>query len=136
MAFGTVINTPLERKGARTPDEYREIQRRIIARNRKARPTMPWSDPFISDLRPEVYIGAGTWLVRCVCGDCATVHPVWRLACCCFCGAIYEDLAIPDEADAIAAVLLKRSNPTTRNWKAPETVSDLRAQNLAHGEPV
>ena len=72
--------------------------------------------------------------MRCVCGDCATVHPVWRLACCCFCGAIYRDLEIPDNANAIAAVLLKRANPSTRNWRRPETVADLQAENIAHGE--
>lgn len=97
---------------------------------------MAWRDPWPAPDRLAAYIGAGAWRVRCACGEAPPTHPDWRLACCSGCGAIYEDVIFPKTAAAIEVILLKRPQPIQRNWRAPETVADLVAQNKAHGDPT
>ena len=42
----------------------------------------------------------------------------------------------PEERQRIEAVLLLRPNVEDRNWESTETVADLIAQNLAHGDLI
>lgn len=134
--FTDVIMGPLHAKGVRSVEEYYRLQREIIARNRQNRPTMPWRDPWVSDARQTVYIGASKWVLRCACGDCAVVDPEAAIALCCWCGAQYADLSLPANRQVIEAILLCRPDPRTRNWAEPETVADLLAENVAHGDRV
>lgn len=127
---------PQQVHGVATPEHYRAFQADLLRRNRTAQPWANWPEPFASVDAPTVYVGAGKWLVRCVCGNCPSVDPDWRLACCAECGAIYEDLVMPADAEAIEAVLMLRAKPLHRNWRPPETVADLVAENLDAGEPV
>lgn len=116
--------------GVRSPDEYRALQRRYLRRSGLT--VEPWLH--IGEVR--AHVGAGAWRVRCVCGEAPPADPDWRLACCSGCGAVYEDVAFPDDREDIEAVLLKRRNHVTRNWQHGETVEELRRENLAHGEPA
>jgi len=125
--------TPLHVHGVRTAAEYRAKQRQYIATARLAMPALNWRDPWLSLDHPDVLIASGKWLVWCACGNYPSVDPVARLACCFECGAIYEQLTMPIEADAIAAVLVKRPRIGTRTWIAPQTVDDLREENRANG---
>ena len=40
----------------------------------------------------------------------------------------------PEDAEMIESVLMERSDYHNRNWKLPETLQDLIAENKAHGE--
>jgi hypothetical protein len=122
------IMTPLHVHGARTPEEYRALQRKFIKQGRIARPALAWSDPAVAPIAPPVFIAGGKWVVRCLCANCPSVHPVWRLACCFECGAIYEDLQVPEAAAAIAATLLERAHPSQRNWLPSEDLVRLEAE--------
>lgn len=78
-------------------------------------------------------ISGGKWLVRCVCGNAPSVAPEWRLALCFECGAVYEDLVLPDAQPDITAALLERPSPSQRHWTPGETADDLRAENRRNG---
>lgn len=125
--------TPLHVHGARSAADYRAKQKLYIAAARASMPALNWRDPWPATERPDVLIAAGKWLVPCACGNFPSVHPGWRLACCFECGAVYEDLVIPADAVAIAAVLVRRPRIQERGWIAPQTVDHLRAENVAHG---
>lgn len=126
----TVTETP--GLGADTPDEYREKQAQIVARQR-LRPGFAWLEVAVSQEPIEAYINAGTWRVRCHCGDAPPTHPEWRLACCSGCGTVYESVVFPENIEAITAALVRRPDLFTRNWHQSETVDDLHAENTAHG---
>lgn len=127
------IMTPLHVHGVRSPAEYRQKQRMYIASARMQAPGLRWRDPWLSLEHPDVLIAAGKWLVWCECGNYPSVHPEWRLACCFECGAIYEDLVVPPEAIEIARVLSRRPKIQNRAWLAPQTLDDVRAENVEHG---
>jgi len=118
----------------RTPDEYRGRQRALLRQNPAAHSKEPW----LAIATVQAYVGAGAWRVRCTCGEAPPADPDWRLACCSGCGAIYEGVHFPpaDTLAAIEAVLVLRPNQATRNWRPGETLEDLRAENLAHGDPA
>lgn len=44
-----------------------------------------------------------------------------------------ETLALPDDPDAIEAVLVKRPKRDNRNWRPGETLADLILENVVHG---
>jgi hypothetical protein len=58
-------------------------------------------------------LGSGAW----VCGLCG----------------VPTEIVWPVDPISIEAVLLMRPNPHTRNWVPPETLTDLIAENAAHG---
>jgi len=63
------------------------------------------------------------WCVRCQNGGTGRG---WRL------------IAVPsqEERAEIERVLLCRPNPDDRNWEVGETIADLLAQNIEHGDPI
>jgi hypothetical protein len=127
------IMTPVHLHGVRDALEYRAKQRAYITNGRRTAPALNWRDPWLSLEKPEVLILAGKWICWCECGNYPSVHPLWRLACCFECGAIYEGLTMPADAEVIAAVLAKRPRIATRAWLPPQSVEELRAENRAQG---
>ena len=127
--------SPLTGSAVRSPDEWRALQRWVLAQNRARLPKLSWPDPWYCLERPPVHVNYGRWMIHCACGDCPLVHPDWHLSLCLGCGAVYEGLMMPFESDAIEAVLCARPHPSQRNWTT-ETLDELRAENLAHGDEV
>ena len=123
-------------RAVRSPEEYLVLQREVIAHNRICLPRLAWRDPWVASSRPVAVINMGRWLLHCPCGNAPLVHPGWLLACCLECGAIYREFVLPDDAQAIAAVLCGRPEIHQRNWAPPETVEMLKAENVAHGDPI
>lgn len=132
----TIIERPLQRHGVRTPEEYRAKQAYLLAHNRRALPTREHGEPQETDTPIVAYVAVSSWRVMCPCGEAPPADPDWALACCCGCGLVYVNVQFSPDREAIEAVLLKRSRWTDRNWRAPWTVDDLRAQNVAHGDPA
>ncbi len=90
----------------------------------------------------EAKILRSNWCVKCdVCGETFLVDPEDPVFWCPNClnrrqGGKARRIIFPD-ADVraeIEAVLGRRADPKTRNWKPEETLSDLRQQNIQHGE--
>jgi hypothetical protein len=94
-------------------------------------------------------INHGVWIASCECG--AEGHPspgcvVYLdnpIGWCVRCGnrahgGMWRPIMVPgaDERAAIEAVLLCRPSLSDRNWQPGETVDELIAQNLAHGDPI
>jgi hypothetical protein len=127
------IMTPLHVHGVRTAAEYRAKQRAYISNGRTQAPALNWRDPWLSTETTDVIILAGKWLCWCTCGNYPSVHPDWRLACCFECGAVYENLSVPADAAAIAAVLAKRPRVANRAWVPPQSLDELRDENRARG---
>lgn len=79
----------------------------------------------------------GRWIVRCPRPHCwnAVALPVDTALAACVgdggCGLEFPVLWPPDPI-AIAALLVMRPVPATRNWLPGETVEDLAAENAAH----
>jgi hypothetical protein len=96
----------------------------------------------------EAYINAGRWVAECPAGDggalCVDRDAPYFL--CCVCanagnhGQWYQ-VRFPLPADEIEQVLLARPevngwDAPSRNWRAPQTVDDLRKENRRHGLAV
>lgn len=133
MQAPTIITGPLFAHGVRTPEEYLARQREFIAQMRAAHPAYRWLDPWDAIGRPAAFISGGRWVLMCACGNAASVDPDWRLAACFECGAIYRSIELPADRAAIEAVLLRRPEMRTRNWRLPETLAFLEAENEEHG---
>lgn len=82
-----VKHTPRSVYGAQTPQEYRERQRKSLAKQRKT--------PKPSTEKPPVLVESNGLRVKCVCGEYPLVDSEWRMALCFNCGLMYEDLTIP-----------------------------------------
>lgn len=87
-------------------------------------------------------IRQGKWLVLCENPKCTGAEKVWEegLIMCCSClnghaGHQFLKTSFPPERTAIEAMLEFRV-VDARNWEPPETVEDLRTQNIEHGDPV
>lgn len=134
------IGRPLHVHNARTADVYLYTQAAFIARQRRERPHLPWRDPWDWDgAQPQAIVDGGYWkVVPCLadgCGNAPSVEPAWRLACCLECGAVYRDVVVPDNWEAIELSLLRRPVMATRNWRG-ETIAQLDAETLAHANGV
>lgn len=127
------LMTPLHVHGARTSDEYRAMQRRIIVNGRALRPALQWREPWVAPAGRAVTVSGGKWVVSCDCGNGPSADPSWRLACCFECGAVYERLVFPDEAAEIERLLLARPRIGTRHWSPTETAADLARENARQG---
>ena len=138
IAPHTILGPRHIHPGVRTEADYRRTQIMYIARARAKFPNLIWRDPWVADVRPAVYITAGMWQICCAtpgCGNCPSVSSDWRLACCWDCGAVYEGLDMPADAERAVEVLLCRPVVASRNWTG-ESVDDLVNENRAHGDPV
>ena len=132
----TELMTPLHVHGARTPEEYRALQRQFIANCRRARPTRRVAEPWLSLDSLGAYVTGGKWVVACPCGNKPSAHPDWHLACCFEpeCGAIYQGVRFPEDAAAITEILLRRA-PRYQSWLPSETLADLVNENARLGIP-
>ena len=94
-------------------------------------------------------VNHGRWIASCDCGMPGLPRPGCLvdlsepLAWCVRCGnqAVgrgWRPVTIPPESlrRKIEAVLLCRPRPEHRNWEPTESVADLLAQNVEHGDPV
>ena len=77
-------------------------------------------------------INYGAWLVDCECGAGNATGPDWKIALCFTCGAVHK-VSFPKSYRAIEKVLIKRPRTENRNWIAGEKLTELRAENRAHG---
>ena len=86
-----------------------------------------------SDARLEPYVNVGRWVADCPCGAGVALTPGDGRAWCFQCGAVFSAVAWPKNAATIDRLLSARPVERNRNWRASETVEDLRAQNAEHG---
>lgn len=80
--------TPLTVFGARTPEEYRELHKRSVAKSRLT--------PTLSTTTPPVLVESDGLRILCACGDYPIVDADWKMACCFRCGLVYEGLDVPE----------------------------------------
>jgi hypothetical protein len=134
-----MIETPTEVHGVASAVEYRALLE--YAMNEKRTHGFPVSAVFEDATDLLAYITAGRWAVDCptilpsgdVCGATNSAHPTWLLACCFSCGACRVNLIFPANRVDIEAALNLRPLPMNRNWRTPETLAMLLADNTAHG---
>lgn len=87
----------------------------------------------------RAWVCRSDWRADCdVCGDNLAVEPGEPFFCCNCLNAQNDGLARPvlwpDNRSEIESLLSRRVIPATRNWMITETIDDLRAEQLAHGE--
>lgn len=126
-----MIYTAAEFHRVDSADAYRALVENVMAARRASGriEAATWIDPTFV----EAYISAANWVVNCTCGAGNMVQPDWSLACCLACGAIRTNIVVPADRVAIEAALNARPQEYSRNWKPPETVESLLADNVAHG---
>lgn len=85
-----------------------------------------------------VYINAGRYVADCpYCRKGMLTRPDWGIACCGECGAYYrrEFVIFPDDISAAAAILQRRPNRDSQNWRNPhdprpfQSIADLEREN-------
>ena len=129
-------------QGVTSAETYRLAFERHCTEGRRRYPGLVWPRAFRSVAAVQPIVSGGSWKVPCAtpdCGEFPLVKFEWGgLAICFACGAIYEGVQPPADRAEIERVLLQRHQPHTRNWSwpFPETVDDLRAQNIEQGEPT
>ncbi len=113
---------------ARTPELLRKAQAAYVAQN-------PAQNHAPEEQAEEkaAYIGNGCWRIHCRCKEATHTDPEWKIACCFGCGAIWR-VKFPDDWEAIEKLLVERPVQLHRNWEAPETLIDLIAEQLEHGD--
>lgn len=125
------IMTPEHTLGVKSPEDYRRRQKEAIQRGRAKFPKLNWRDPYVVPEHPPVYIDGGRWALRCSqdCGNVVIVHPDWKLGCCLECGAVYEDVVLPDGSEDADAILVARAHPNLRGWAPGEAIDKLLSEN-------
>lgn len=86
-----------------------------------------------SDALRVARIDHGRWITDCVCRAGMYTHPLWKMACCGECGAVYRDVVFPQDWPFIERELLKRQARETQNWFPTETLDMLQRESAAHG---
>ena len=88
---------------------------------------------------PPVYawVNKSSWVADCECRGSMVVEPGEPYMCP-DCGNVAHGsrprtVVWPRNAEAIEEVLLKRPYPNNRNWTPGETITQLKAENKAHG---
>lgn len=89
----------------------------------------------------EAFVSRGRWIAQCViCATAVVAEPTDPFFCCPSCGSEGNWVLVVFPADKIRLeqVLLCRPGfrnaAPTRNWKAPETYSDLCQDNIKNGD--
>jgi hypothetical protein len=109
--------------GVTDRDTYLDAHRKIVGKRAEEN-----EDP------RRAYINHGRWVVDCTkCKGAGVASREMQVSCCFDCGQIYTSVTFPRNASRIEAVLLKRSDPATRNWTSGETLKSLHAENKTHG---
>lgn len=132
MQAPTIITGPLHAHGVRSGEEYLAKQRHHLGELRQAYPAYTWREPWTAIARPQAFISGGRWVVMCGCGNAPSADVEWTLAACFECGAIYYAFDVPTDRLEIEALLLARPEMRTRNWRPPETVAFLAAENVEY----
>lgn len=112
---------------------------------------VPPIEKVAADAEPLVArVNHGAWIASCSCGMTRRLespggvvffeNPLVWCICCWNLGVrdAWRPVATPPPAEraAIEAVLALRPKIEDRNWEPHETVTDLIAQNLEHGDPI
>jgi hypothetical protein len=120
--------------GVRTPAEYAKKQARVLAQQR-ARGIVAAVQTVDEPI--EARIEHNRWLIDCACGSGIAVHPEWAEARCLGigCGRVYTNVVVPADRHVIEQLLAARTQHQNRNWRASESVEDLRRENNKHGVP-
>lgn len=118
-----------------TRAQYAARHAEQMANMRSDLPALDIQEPFLSSEHPQPFVAGGKWIVLCECGDAPMASPDWDEARCFNCGAIYRGLPWPEDRAGVEAALIARPFAAMRAWLPKETVSDLIAQNIAHGVP-
>lgn len=93
-------------------------------------------------MEPPAYarVNHGRWIIDCPfgCGGAEMLDDSRPTFFCCECrnAATYHRpvvVVVPDNREFIEAVLLRRPEYPTRNWRPGETIADLEAENTARG---
>ena len=129
------IGTPLHQHNAETPGAYEIIQRLSFIDGKRKFPFLEWPEPHEMSSELHAEINHGCWIVRCPCGNAPSAHPLWCLACCFECGAVYRHVVVPEDWRATEQVLLCRPLMAQRNWTI-ETLDQLYTENRVHGDPL
>lgn len=128
--FGASVYDPLT---------YRGLMVLTLRGNKERFPARKWGIPHRAEaheLRCAPFVNHGIWKIGCSCGDHPIYWPEYGEANCFLCGAMFVDVQPPKHYRDIEAILLKRPQMVNRNWTPDETLDDLRAQNLAAGDPI
>lgn len=113
-----------------TEADYRARQAEALAALARAYPNLPWQGARVVAELPSAFVSGGRWLVECSCGNCPALAPEWGgLALCYECGAVYEGVAQPVDAEEIERLLVARKHPSMRYWNPTQAVETLRADN-------
>lgn len=91
--------------------------------------------PHLTGRAHPVRVNWSRWVSDCsglLCLNAWQVQPGDTRWVCNLCGSV-TDLRWPPDPAAIELILSMRPDPHTRNWAPPETVTDLLAENIAHG---
>lgn len=118
--------------GVRSETEYaRKHAAQLAELRRTGREVYEWS----ADDGAEVLVSGGKWLVVCSCANAPSASVEWDVARCFDCGAVFRHMVWPEDSTDIALTLRARPEPHTRNWRAPETLDDLKDENRERGLP-
>ena len=82
------------------------------------------------------YVNQGRYVADCVCGDGVLLDPDWSLGVCLGCYTVHLAITWPSDLRQIADALGVRPALRFQNWRPGESVSLLRAENVAHGIAV
>ena len=123
--------------GAPTPEYYLEMQRSSILRKKADFPFLNWRMPFAWSGAPAALkVSDAHWQVQCCeCANTPAYDPDWQLAACFTCGAIYRQ-APPTDWRAIERVLVCRPYLNQRHMLIGQTLAELVAENVEHGDPI
>lgn len=105
---------------------------------RRARVSLGRSRDALTDAPVPAEVNAGRWIARCECGGAEYVDLTTLLFMCCSCwnaghGHQWRTVELPPDPPAVEAALVARPDARNRNWRRPETVDDLLAENATHG---
>ncbi len=116
-------------RGVVTAEDYRVWYLKSLA----AGGGQAWvsAEPMVARVNHARWTGDCAW-----CANAPLTDPDWGVAYCPECGASYPEgmVIFPDNWQEIEAILLVRTTPENMNWREPETVADLRAENAANME--
>ena len=110
----------------------RQIAEAFRAAHARSGSVGDYDTPLAENDTPVVaYVNHGRLLIDCTCGNGVPTSPPASVteAVCFSCGTIWTNIVFPRDFATIIDVLRERPLAHTRNWRTPETISDLRAEN-------